>query len=308
MNTQLNNTYCNLHNYYYTYNIDENSSKYTSFGYQLIFIIENILEKRQISIIKDLEYQEATYQRLLDYIIMRIINIGHYYKNLYKFESLEYEKTLLEKLKSFLDIEDTLLTKVFIIIKNICINYEKTEPTANQKNSIRKNAKIKGHNCYICGRKLDADKQTDSKKVEIKEKQEKGEYYYNLLEIEHILPRTYGGGLNKENITVACENCNKLKDDKLSYTDCYFEGFLPNNDKEETVKGKLTKDIKFSILYKQKFKCSNCNEKFYNLENENFVFYKKENDEPYHFTNILVCCENCANKNQIKGIKNGTYI
>jgi hypothetical protein len=300
--------YCNLHKYNYIYNIDENSSKYTSYGYQLIKIIESILDKYKTSIIKDEEYQEATNQRLIDYIVMRIINIGHYYKNLYTFESFEYEKTLLKKLKNLLEVEDQVLNKIFLITKTICINYDKTDPSPNQKNKIRSTAKAKGHNCYICGRKLDADKQTDLKKAQIKEKHEKGEYKYNLLEIEHILPRTYGGGLNKENITVACENCNKLKDDKLSYSNCYFEGFLPNNDKEVTIKSKLTKDLKFSLLYKQKFKCANCNVKFYNLENENFVFYKKENDEPFHFTNVLVCCEKCSDKNQIEGIKNGTFI
>lgn len=302
------NKYCALHNYYYEYRIDENVTKYTSYGYQLVAMIENLLLNNHVDLLKDVEYQKASNQRLIDYIVMRIINIGHYYKKLYTFESLEYEKNLLRKLKDFLEIEDVLLRKIFIIIKNICINYDKTEPTQKQKDTIRNQANKKRHNCYICGRKLDADKQTDSKKAEIKEKKEKGEYYYDLLEIEHILPRTYGGALNKENITVACENCNKLKDDKLSYSNCYFEGFLSNNDTEEAVKGKLTKDIKFSILYKQKFKCSNCNEKFYNLENENFVFYKKEDDEPYHFTNILVSCENCSKKNQIKGIRNGTYI
>lgn len=302
------NKYCTLHNYYYQYRIDDSATKYTSYGYQLITIIESLLLKNQINVLKDLEYQQASNQRLVDYTVMRTINIGHYYKKLYTLESLEYEKILLRKLKDFLEIEDTLLRKIFIIIKNICINYEKTDPTQKQKDSVRKQANEKRHNCYICGRQLDSEKQTDTKKAQIKEKQEKGEYIYDLLEIEHILPRTYGGGLNKENITVACENCNKLKDDKLSYSNCYFESFLPNSDSEDAIKSKFSKDLKFSILYKQKFRCYICNKKFYDLENNNFIFYKKENDEPFHYTNVLVCCEDCSIKNDIKGVKYGTYL
>ena len=32
------------------------------------------------------------------------------------------------------------------------------------------------------------------------------------------------------------------------------------------------------------------------------------NDEPFHFTNILMCCENCSNSKQIKGVEYGLYL
>lgn len=299
---------CRLHSHNYNYRVDEDNSKYTSYGYQLILLIGNLVEKPNFKIINDESFIEANYNRLIDYIISRIVNIGYYYLDKYAETSTDYEKKLKEKLEELLDVEEQILNKIFILTKNICINYEKTDPSQKIKDSIRNLAKKSMHGCYICGRKIDGDKQTENKKKQIKEKRERNEYTGDLLEIEHILPRVYGGGLNKDNITVACEHCNKIKDDKISYADCYFEDFIVNSDNEKAVRSKLTKDIKFSILYKQEFKCNECNNKLYDLDIENIVFYKKEHEEPFHFTNILMCCENCAESKEIEGIKNELYL
>jgi 5-methylcytosine-specific restriction endonuclease McrA len=308
MVTELKNKYCELHSHTYNYRIDSDSSKYTSYGYQLINIVNSIIRKNKIETIKDESYMDANHQRLIDYTVSRIINIGYYYLDTFSEESTQYESKLLAKLNEFLDIEQEYINKLFILIKNICIHYEKTNPPQKIKDTIRKYAKESLHSCYVCGRKLDADKQTSTKMTEIKEKKDKKEYFGDLLEIEHILPRVYGGGLNKENITVACEHCNKIKDDKLSYADCYFEDFIVSSDNETAINSKLTKNIKFSILYKQEFKCNECNIKLYDLDIDKIIFYKKEDEEPFHFTNILMCCENCSNSKQIKGVEYGLYL
>ncbi|HIP41346.1 MAG TPA: HNH endonuclease [Campylobacterales bacterium] len=309
MVSQTNNKYHDILSNYYDYKIDDNSEKYTSYGYRLIEIInELVIPTSTLSYIKDMNYHDANNQRTVDYIVSRVINIGHYNRKIYTDDTNEYERVLLEKLKDFLDLEKEMIYKIFILTKKICLNYDLTEPTQKQKNSIRSEAKRKRHRCYICGRLLDADKQTDNKNRQIAEKKEKGNYEKNLLEIEHILPRTYGGGLNKENLTVACEHCNKIKDDKLSYANCYFENFICNSDTENSIRSKLTKDIKFSILYKQNFQCKICEKKLYELDIENIYFYKKEENESYHFTNVIMCCEECQELYKIKGVKNGLYL
>lgn len=308
MITKDHNRYMELIPNYYTYRIDEGEEKYTSYGYQLVQLVNDLIQPSEHSFIKDMDYIVANRQRTLDYVVSRILNIGHYYIKLYDYTSSEYEENLLERLKDFLDIEDALIRKIFILTKKICINYNNTDPTQKQKNSIRSYAKKKRHQCYICGRLLDSDKQTENKKNEISEKKEKGLYTRDLLEVEHIFPRSHGGGLNKENITVACEHCNKIKDDKLSYADCYFEDFICNSDSEKSVSSKLTKEIKFSILYKQSFKCNICEKQLFKLDIKNILFYKKENDLPFHYTNILMCCEECKESKKIEGVENGLYL
>jgi len=302
------NNYTNLHQNIYQFRTDNDSLKYISYGYELIKIINQIVDYPKIDIIRDDIYIDANHQRFVDYIVARILNIGYYYINIYDEKSTEFESKLLHKLKEFLIIDDIYINKLFILVKNICLNYEHTDPSQKIKDSIRKKAKQLSHNCYICGRELDADKQTERKKQEIKEKRNNNEYIGDLLEIEHILPRVFGGGINRENITVACEHCNKIKDDKLSYADCYFEEFIVNSDSEQAIKSKLSKDIKFSILYKQNFRCNECNQKLYDLDIQSIVFYKKEIDEPFHFSNLLMCCELCSESKKIEGVKNGLYI
>jgi len=155
---------CNLHPHNYNYKVDEENSKYTSYGYQLILLIDSLIEKPSYTIINDEAFLEANHHRLVDYLLSRIVNIGYYYLDKYTEISTDYEKKLKEKLEALLDIEEQILNKIFILTKHICINYEKTDPSQRIKDSIRRFAKSSMHGCYICGRKLDADKQTEYKK------------------------------------------------------------------------------------------------------------------------------------------------
>ena len=171
MVSQTNNKYYDIISNYYSYNIDESNDKYTSYGYRLIEIIHELVDPiDDFPYIQDVDYHKAQKQRTIDYIVSRVLNIGHYNKKIYKDNTDKYERMLLEKLQEFLTIDEQIINKIFILIKKICLNYDSTDPTQQQKNSIRKEAQRKRHNCYICGRLLDTDKQTDAKNKSIKEK------------------------------------------------------------------------------------------------------------------------------------------
>jgi hypothetical protein len=212
-------------------------------------------------------------------------------------DEVEASKNFLYKLEEILTVDSNIIHKIHKISYKICSIYLNNQniPSKGEKNFIKKVAKRNLHKCYICSRSFKQNDESTNNR--------------SKMEIEHIFPRIYGGSRNKQNLTVCCEHCNKIKDDMISYSDAFFESFITSSSKDGNINSALKKDIKLSLLLKQNVECSICNKKFHNIEhNDAFYLIKKEDDDIYHYFNSEFCCKECFEKKDLEGVKFEFYL
>lgn len=280
------------------YNIAESGpvDYYEEYGKRLREVLYKALEDasyQTIKVLKNDELYESIHSRYIDYLQKRIINLGiSFFKDEITKKVVENEVDVslkfLSKLEEIFEFDSKTIRTIHKIAYKICINYINNTgiPSTGEKNFIQRIAKENLHKCYICGRDFNLTKEITQNR--------------NNLEIEHIFPRIYGGSRNKQNLTVCCENCNKIKDDMISYSDTYFESFITSSSKSDNVKSSLKKELKISLIMKQNLSCSICEKKFYAINDlEKFYFIKKENDDIFHYFNTEVCCQRCYENNKI---------
>jgi hypothetical protein len=145
-------------------------------------------------------------------------------------------------------------------------------------------ARMNLHNCRFCGSPLARDEAAES-----------------ALEIEHLIAQAFGGSSHRSNITVACNRCNKIKEDRLSFVDIYHEHFCVVSAKKENVRP--GPHIVFALLMKQDGKCFHCESYFYAIGPQKIVLTRREEDDYYHFRNLYISCEPCAERLGLDGIE-----
>ena len=288
--------YINFNHYYDIPIVPGNEENYIEYGKRLREVLIQNLTLTQ-DIMNDEEVSHAIKDRYIDYIQSRIINLAlNLIKNQIKEkleDSVDASEALMENLNSLLNLSPDIIQTIHLISLKISNNYIKntTKPSTGEINLIREHATSKNHTCYICTRELALPGFEDSDKR-------------NKLEIEHIFPRVYGGSRNKENLTICCEHCNKIKGEKISAHSIHFESFMTSSDKAKNVERVLTKEVKASLIMKQNLKCASCEKKFFDIiELESLYAIKKDKNDIFHYFNTEICCSKCVDKYKLEGVK-----
>jgi hypothetical protein len=151
-------------------------------------------------------------------------------------------------------------------------------------------ARNRSHNCRFCGTALDFQVSAT---------------LANSFEIEHLFARGLGGTNHRSNLSAACNTCNKLKADRLSFVDFYYESFAIVSEDEQEVKPERFAHVILALLMKQGGKCFHCQRGFYLMASEAIVVVRRELDDYYHFRNCYVACRDCAEQIPLKGIEVG---
>lgn len=212
------------------------------------------------------------------------------------------QEPLQQIVEDLLDIDEDSRDRIVWYLDRICprILSKANELSKIQINSIRKFAVQEGHRCYLCGRFLHTDalpygqdEWHDIEKVREKRK----------FEIEHIWNQARGGQKNIHNLAASCNECNKQKRELLSPADIALESFIGRPNKEKSVQAFLSKEIRFALIWYQHGQCATCNKPFYELEGETVVVALREQKQPYHFFNMMICCLTCDTQKQLSGVK-----
>lgn len=263
-----------------------------SYGLLLMTELEKLVESPSMQFIEIDDYKNAVKLRTIGYILSRVISsANYYYKKYYKENTTEYEYHLLHNINKLFDTDAQTKDRIFRLVKRICEMYQMdhTNLTSSQSKFVKEFAKSNLHNCYICGRTLN---------YEINEDKEKR----NSMEIEHIFPRVYGGGRGKTNITACCENCNKMKGNKITFADTFFEGFFSSSDDGKKVKKCFSLESRLSMLMFQNSRCFHCDSSFHSIDSTNIYLGRKNENDVYHFMNCYFYCETCHNDKNLEGI------
>jgi hypothetical protein len=247
-------------------------------------IYDNV--KVETSILKDTDIERDIRLRTTHHIVGRIIRLGVFLAKR-NGDVGEFEDEYRRQLENLLEVDAALFERIFRLGRRISEFVGKKKGKISKANRMRilKMARMNLHNCRFCGASLTRDEAAE-----------------NALEIEHLIAQAFGGSSHRSNITIACNRCNKIKEDRLSFVDVYHEHFCVVSDKKENVCQKLGPHIVFALLMKQDGKCFHCDKYFYAIAPEKIVLTRREEDDYYHFRNCYVACEPCAERAGIDGI------
>lgn len=175
-------------------------------------------------------------------------------------------------------------------LKQAVLASEEARPKSERRNQLKK--KQKNKNCYLCGGRIDEDPILD-----------------------HVWPRSAGGGTGKSNLRVAHQFCEAIKADYAVCGDAPIGRFafeaLPRTlagttptwwpspvDNEEEFKTLIDdirgSQLKIAVLGRQQFQCHACEIAFQDATNCSII--RRNDDEPWWFANVVAICDNCERK------------
>jgi len=187
------------------------------------------------------------YESTLNYLVRRLITVAEYFKRKY-YDTTDSDNEYWSKLRLYLrdytNIPASKQERVFSILLR-CVWERNRVPSDGTHNAVIKRAKSQNARCYICGREVIYDRHGDDP-------------YNQRAEVEHIWPKTLGGSNNETNLTIACERCNKMKDDYIDYSDFHYEEVCAVTD--ESMGKSFPDDFNWSyrlpVLAKSGFVCA----------------------------------------------------
>ena len=155
-----------------------------------------------------------------------------------------------------------------------CYATSKKQLSDGKKNSVLRDSKKNGACCYLCGIELTYTDEEDP----------------TYCEVEHVLPRSLGGGNEYTNLKPACKSCNGMKRDRLGGADIHFE--LMVYPFTERGRHKINDYHVFSALFHGKNACELCGR---DAEDAGYLdIGQKESDDSWHVFNTLLICSDCS--------------
>lgn len=145
-------------------------------------------------------------------------------------------------------------------------------------NYRRAEAKRSGFNCYICGKALDFE----------------GKDRDRFATADHIWPRSLGGLNDRENIKMACGECNnKIKRNRIDYRDYHYELIsLASAEEEAGFLAELEPMYRVAVYAKSNYTCASCGQPAYRIGK--LLVGRIDKADSWHFLNLVAYCTNCA--------------
>lgn len=179
------------------------------------------------------------------------------------------------------------------LLKQAVLTTEEARPKNDTKSRIR--SKQKDKNCYLCSRPL-----TDETSI-----------------LDHVWPRSAGGGNGKSNLRVAHESCEGIKGDIAVSGDVAISRFafaqppmaltaIPkalwpvslnsDSDFRSFADDLRSSQFRIAILCKQNFQCSRCSKEF--SDSDDLVLTRIDGTAPWWFPNTIAVCDECERRNK----------
>ncbi len=173
-------------------------------------------------------------------------------------------------------------------LKQAVLTSEEQRPKSERRGHLR--VKQRNKNCYLCGGPIGDD-----------------------AVLDHVWPRSAGGGNGKANLRLAHESCEAVKGDFAVCGDVSLARFafvkpprsISNPQKREWWPSRLDDDedfrsftddlrgsqMKVAILGRQEYRCFRCEKPF--CDSTACVVKKRDLEEPWWFANAIAVCDEC---------------
>lgn len=219
----------------------------------------------------DSEYSKTVYESAIYFVARRLVNLASY--SVSQSFSDDPQNVVYEAINNVFDLGLISEPRKLVLIVYEC--YKQSSKTPNT-NLIRRQTSAwleESKCCYICGIALIAK----SKPVAD-----------NMIEVEHILPRSLGGG-NKETVfRPVCHKCNQFKKDRIGAADLHHESlaykFSIGSEREADYH-------RFAAKFFNEGICEICGK---SAETAGMLQMRlREPADAWHLFNIFLICENC---------------
>lgn len=245
---------------------------------------------------------ETIRERLINYVFARLIVAGCYAtEHLANPSELRYAR-LESAVDLVLDVDDHFRARVVWYLDRICTRVlgRDAELSTHQIREIRKFATAHSHRCYLCGRVLHYQgspfgDEGDEAITQIRQKR--------AFEIEHIWSQARGGRLSRDNLAASCNECNKIKKEALSPADLPLEAYQGWANEPESVKSLVNSQVRVALFWRQHGACAICSTPFYALQTDSLYLIPRETDQPFHFFNMMICCDDCNSARPLTGVQ-----
>ncbi len=227
------------------------------------------------AIVAEGEFARLLYQSSINYLIRRLITSAEYLKRKYASypEGRDIEE-IRAFLRDFTRIPNSQSEKIFTVLME-CLKSRKRKIPQKQKDDIRREARIRGEKCYICGCEIDFERANESQ--------------FNAFTLDHIWPRKMGGKSSLDNLKVACKRCNENKADNIDASDFHYEEICLVTDKvDKNFNTEFKKGYKIAVSAKSEFKCVVCGQPVERVGE--LYFARREPSDNWHFLNIDAYC------------------
>jgi 5-methylcytosine-specific restriction endonuclease McrA len=219
----------------------------------------------------DGQLDETVFKSKIYHLARRLIVLSEYaVKN-----SSSSDQSLIIKnaIENIFDMDLLSDPNKFIQLVYECYVQSKKYPSDGEKNIILKKAKDKNENCYICGVTLTFENNKSD----------------TSCEIEHVMPRSLGGGNTQHNLLPSCHKCNNYKKNRIAGADLHYEFMVyPYTEKS---KQKITEYHVFASFLFRDSRCSQCGKSAY-TQGE-METYLRNTMDAWHLFNIEHLCTQC---------------
>lgn len=198
------------------------------------------------------------------------------------------ERFVLQKTRLTGDLAKSLRQN----LKQAVLASEEERPKTERKNRIKDKQKSK--NCYLCSSPINEESVLD-----------------------HVWPRSAGGGNGKSNLRLAHPFCEAIKADLAVFGDAPVGRFaftkLPRTlagaqmhwwpsrvenaeDFQSLIDDIRGSQLKIAILGRQNFECDSCDKHF--ADSIECSIVRRDPTEPWWFANVIAICDECGTKHE----------
>lgn len=288
-----------------TYSVEDDTHKSEDWALPLWEFIEaRVPFSIDTSVLRGDELARVMHDRFINYVFARlVVGACHALKPHLKLEIGDEVRVdaLTEAVEAVIDVDAGDRDRIAWYLDRIGerILRKQANLSDGQAKAVNRFASTNGHRCYLCGRALHYKNRPfgEDGADRIEETRDARSF-----EIEHVWSQARGGSRHRSNLAASCKACNRLKKHLLSFADMALEQIITTASSPESVRSSMSSDSKFALLWKQGGCCAVCDDFFYNADKETVFLVKKENNQPYHFFNMMAVCEDCNATHNLDGI------
>lgn len=246
------------------------------------------------------EIEKLAYESLVNYLIRRLVNTGDYIRR----QLLQEANLLIESEKEQMDVWGVLYERLRIFFRYQtrlseedaeriiaalvpCIRIKNQDPKikkVKRSKVVSKQAQSNGElRCYICGCSTTKEESV----------------------VEHSWPKAFGGSKSLENLRIACDTCNKIKDNHIQTTDFHYERIsLASHENESGFLAELNRVnfYKIALWARSDYSCTVCGKRAEEIGQLDFT--RKNSGDSWHFVNIDAVCSTCKKIEDPEGESN----
>lgn len=226
------------------------------------------------------ELSRLVYSSTINYMLRRLITTAEYLRRTSSGDSAIYISKLRRHLHNQTRIPSNKV-ELIVTLLIACIEARNKDLSKKRRKKLKRDAQEQGVRCYICGRQMTFENDRNETRTS--------------AEIDHVWPKALGGASDEGNLIVACERCNKIKEDFIDAADFHYEEMcLVTSADMEDFSNDFPWYYRIAVLAKTDYSCVVCGQPAQHFGE--LQFGRRDPSDSWHFLNIDAYCDKHINR------------